>query len=175
MIKHCHNSQLVSMYVHCSQMICMFLLLLSFQECMGAEVVESACVVGVPELIKVTHSKLVRWWWNSNTNSRMIFQGHNRLNGKPLYMLVEPSELEDCCWCTTLVCFNIYGFIKLLSARVEVSLEKLQFWLFFWNFLVLFIRHFYCGFNFGFIWWCETWMNEICWEIFQLQFLDYVL
>lgn len=35
-------------------------LLLSFQECMGAEVVESACVVGVPELIKVTHSKLVR-------------------------------------------------------------------------------------------------------------------
>ncbi|KAH6774143.1 adenine phosphoribosyltransferase 5 [Perilla frutescens var. hirtella] len=44
-------------------------------ECMGAEVVECACVIGVPELIK----------------------GQNRLNGKSLYMLVEPSEIENCC------------------------------------------------------------------------------
>lgn len=26
-----------------------------------------------------------------------LFQGQNRLNGKPLYILVEPRELEDCC------------------------------------------------------------------------------
>ncbi|KAK6118361.1 hypothetical protein DH2020_047932 [Rehmannia glutinosa] len=42
-------------------------------ECMGAEVVECACVIGLP------HVK-------------------SRLNGRPLYILVEPSELvENCC------------------------------------------------------------------------------
>ncbi|KAM7256454.1 hypothetical protein ACFE04_012195 [Oxalis oulophora] len=39
-----------------------------------AEVVECACVIGVPEL-----------------------KGHCRLNGKPLYILVEPSQVDDCC------------------------------------------------------------------------------
>lgn len=40
----------------------------------GAEVVECACVIGVPEV-----------------------KGQCRLNGKPLYILVEPREIEHCC------------------------------------------------------------------------------
>ncbi|KAL3844029.1 hypothetical protein ACJIZ3_001432 [Penstemon smallii] len=43
-------------------------------ERMGAEVVECACVIGLPEV-----------------------KGQNRLNGRPLYILVEPRELENCC------------------------------------------------------------------------------
>ncbi|KAL8498770.1 hypothetical protein ACS0TY_021916 [Phlomoides rotata] len=42
-------------------------------ERMGSEVVECACVIGVPEV-----------------------KGQNRLNGKPLYMLVEPREIDNC-------------------------------------------------------------------------------
>ncbi|KAK4277191.1 hypothetical protein QN277_015221 [Acacia crassicarpa] len=41
-------------------------------ERVGAEVVECACVVGVPEV-----------------------KGHRGLNGKPLYVLVEPREIEN--------------------------------------------------------------------------------
>ncbi|XP_009611592.1 adenine phosphoribosyltransferase 5-like [Nicotiana tabacum] len=41
-------------------------------ERMGAEVVECGCVIGVPEV-----------------------KGQSRLKGKPLYILVEPRELED--------------------------------------------------------------------------------
>ncbi|KAL3500902.1 hypothetical protein ACH5RR_039995 [Cinchona calisaya] len=44
-------------------------------ESMEAEVVECACVIGLP-----------------NVKGRQ-----SRLNGKPLYVLVEPRELEDCC------------------------------------------------------------------------------
>lgn len=43
-------------------------------ERMGAEVVECGCVIGLQET-----------------------KGQNRLNGKPLYILVEPREIEDCC------------------------------------------------------------------------------
>lgn len=43
-------------------------------ERMDAKVVECGCVIGLPEA-----------------------KGQNRLNGKPLYILVEPRELEDCC------------------------------------------------------------------------------
>uniref|UniRef100_A0A5B7ATF2 adenine phosphoribosyltransferase n=1 Tax=Davidia involucrata TaxID=16924 RepID=A0A5B7ATF2_DAVIN len=43
-------------------------------ERMRAEVVECACVIGLPEV-----------------------KGHSRLNGKPLYILVEPREIEHCC------------------------------------------------------------------------------
>ncbi|PSS11170.1 Adenine phosphoribosyltransferase [Actinidia chinensis var. chinensis] len=43
-------------------------------ERMGAEVVECACVIGLPEV-----------------------KGQRRLNGKPLYILVEPREIEHCC------------------------------------------------------------------------------
>ncbi|KAF7150801.1 adenine phosphoribosyltransferase 5-like [Rhododendron vialii] len=43
-------------------------------ERMDAKVVECGCVIGLPEV-----------------------KGQNRLNGKPLYILVEPRELEDCC------------------------------------------------------------------------------
>ncbi|XP_059641434.1 adenine phosphoribosyltransferase 5 [Cornus florida] len=43
-------------------------------ERMGAEVVECACVIGLPEV-----------------------KGQRRLNGKPLYILVEPRDIEDCC------------------------------------------------------------------------------
>ncbi|XP_057510246.1 adenine phosphoribosyltransferase 5-like [Actinidia eriantha] len=43
-------------------------------ERMGAEVVECACVIGLPEV-----------------------KGQRRLNGKPLYILVEPREFEHCC------------------------------------------------------------------------------
>ncbi|KAA8525483.1 hypothetical protein F0562_007338 [Nyssa sinensis] len=43
-------------------------------ERMGAEVVECACVIGLPEV-----------------------KGHSRLNGKPLYILVEPRKIEHCC------------------------------------------------------------------------------
>ncbi|KAH7840853.1 hypothetical protein Vadar_022545 [Vaccinium darrowii] len=43
-------------------------------ERMGAEVVECACVIGLPEV-----------------------KGQNRLNGKPLYILVEPREVENVC------------------------------------------------------------------------------
>ncbi|KAG7029503.1 Adenine phosphoribosyltransferase 5 [Cucurbita argyrosperma subsp. argyrosperma] len=42
-------------------------------ERMGAEVVECACVVGLREV-----------------------KGQRRLNGKPLYILVEPRQLDDC-------------------------------------------------------------------------------
>ncbi|XP_044471601.1 adenine phosphoribosyltransferase 5-like [Mangifera indica] len=42
-------------------------------ERMGAEVVECACVVGLPEV-----------------------KGQCRLNGTPLYILVEPRELDNC-------------------------------------------------------------------------------
>ncbi|XP_057467259.1 adenine phosphoribosyltransferase 5-like [Actinidia eriantha] len=42
-------------------------------ERMGAEVVECACVIGLPEV-----------------------KGQRRLNGKPLYILVEPREIEHC-------------------------------------------------------------------------------
>ncbi|KAG5562846.1 hypothetical protein RHGRI_005541 [Rhododendron griersonianum] len=45
-----------------------------FTERMDAKVVECGCVIGLPEV-----------------------KGQNRLNGKPLYILVEPRELEDCC------------------------------------------------------------------------------
>ncbi|XP_028779313.1 adenine phosphoribosyltransferase 5 [Neltuma alba] len=41
-------------------------------ERVGAEVVECACVVGVPEV-----------------------KGHRRLNGKPLYVLVEPRQIDN--------------------------------------------------------------------------------
>ncbi|KAL3633591.1 Adenine phosphoribosyltransferase 5 [Castilleja foliolosa] len=41
-------------------------------ECMGAEVVECACVIGLPEV-----------------------KEHSKLNGRPLYILVEPSELIE--------------------------------------------------------------------------------
>ncbi|XP_057958120.1 adenine phosphoribosyltransferase 5-like [Malania oleifera] len=43
-------------------------------ERMGAEVVECACVVGLPEE-----------------------EGQCRLNGKPVYILVEPRQIEHCC------------------------------------------------------------------------------
>ncbi|KAI5673359.1 hypothetical protein M9H77_13723 [Catharanthus roseus] len=43
-------------------------------ECMGAEVVECGCVIGLPEV-----------------------KAQNRLNGRPIYVLVEPRELEDYC------------------------------------------------------------------------------
>ncbi|CAK9154606.1 unnamed protein product [Ilex paraguariensis] len=43
-------------------------------ECRGAEVVECACVIGLPDV-----------------------KGQSRLNGKPLYMLVEPREMEHGC------------------------------------------------------------------------------
>ncbi|KAH7522800.1 hypothetical protein JRO89_XSUnG0105300 [Xanthoceras sorbifolium] len=43
-------------------------------ERMGAEVVECACVVGLPEV-----------------------KGQRRLNGKPLYILVEPRQLDNYC------------------------------------------------------------------------------
>lgn len=43
-------------------------------ERMRAEVVECACVIGLPEV-----------------------KGQNRLNGKPLYILVEPREVENGC------------------------------------------------------------------------------
>ncbi|KAL2525711.1 Adenine phosphoribosyltransferase 5 [Abeliophyllum distichum] len=43
-------------------------------ERMGAEVVECACVIGLPEV-----------------------KGQSRLDGKPLYILVEPREIENCC------------------------------------------------------------------------------
>ncbi|KAL5543497.1 hypothetical protein UlMin_007281 [Ulmus minor] len=41
-------------------------------ECVGAEVVECACVIGLPEV-----------------------KGQCRLNGKPLYILVEPWEIDN--------------------------------------------------------------------------------
>ncbi|XP_022131749.1 adenine phosphoribosyltransferase 5-like isoform X2 [Momordica charantia] len=44
-------------------------------ERMGAEVVECACVVGLREV-----------------------KGQRRLNGKPLYILVEPRQLDDGCF-----------------------------------------------------------------------------
>ncbi|XP_021887011.1 adenine phosphoribosyltransferase 5-like [Carica papaya] len=43
-------------------------------ERMEAEVVECACVIGLPEV-----------------------KGQRRLNGKPLYILVEPREVNNCC------------------------------------------------------------------------------
>ncbi|CAI0444253.1 unnamed protein product [Linum tenue] len=42
-------------------------------ECMGAQVVECGCVVGLPEV-----------------------KGQCRLNGKPVYILVEPREIDNC-------------------------------------------------------------------------------
>ncbi|KAK4600756.1 hypothetical protein RGQ29_010395 [Quercus rubra] len=41
---------------------------------LGAEVIECACVIGLPEV-----------------------KGQCRLNGKPLYILVEPREIDNCC------------------------------------------------------------------------------
>nr|POE83863.1 adenine phosphoribosyltransferase 5 [Quercus suber] len=43
-------------------------------ERVGAEVIECACVIGLPEA-----------------------KGQCRLNGKPLYILVEPREIDNCC------------------------------------------------------------------------------
>ncbi|XP_008394107.1 adenine phosphoribosyltransferase 5-like isoform X2 [Malus sylvestris] len=43
-------------------------------ERVGAEVVECGCVIGLPEV-----------------------KGQCRLNGKPLYILVEPRQLDNCC------------------------------------------------------------------------------
>ncbi|ONI34440.1 hypothetical protein PRUPE_1G482300 [Prunus persica] len=43
-------------------------------ERVGAEVVECGCVIGLPEV-----------------------KGQCRLNGKPLYILVEPREIDNCC------------------------------------------------------------------------------
>ncbi|GMI92479.1 adenine phosphoribosyltransferase 5 [Hibiscus trionum] len=43
-------------------------------ERVGAHVVECACVIGLPEV-----------------------KGQHRLNGKPLYILVEPREIDGCC------------------------------------------------------------------------------
>ncbi|KAL2548586.1 Adenine phosphoribosyltransferase 5 [Forsythia ovata] len=43
-------------------------------ERMGAEVVECACVIGLPEV-----------------------KGQSRLDGKPLYILIEPRKIENCC------------------------------------------------------------------------------
>ncbi|GLT85316.1 hypothetical protein SLE2022_035080 [Rubroshorea leprosula] len=43
-------------------------------ERVGAEVVECACVIGLREV-----------------------KGQRRLNGKPLYILVEPREIDNCC------------------------------------------------------------------------------
>ncbi|XP_038700735.1 adenine phosphoribosyltransferase 5-like isoform X2 [Tripterygium wilfordii] len=43
-------------------------------ERVGAEVVECACVIGLPEV-----------------------KGHCRLNGKPVYILVEPRLVDNCC------------------------------------------------------------------------------
>ncbi|KAI6680224.1 hypothetical protein NL676_034105 [Syzygium grande] len=43
-------------------------------ERVGAEVVECACVIGLPEV-----------------------KDHCRINGKPLYILVEPRLLDECC------------------------------------------------------------------------------
>ncbi|PKI47110.1 adenine phosphoribosyltransferase 5-like [Punica granatum] len=40
----------------------------------GAEVVECGCVIGLPEV-----------------------KGQRRLDGKPLYILVEPRDIDDCC------------------------------------------------------------------------------
>ncbi|KAL8162030.1 hypothetical protein V2J09_013519 [Rumex salicifolius] len=43
----------------------------------GAEVIECACVIGLPEV-----------------------KGKFKLKGVPLYVLVEPRQMEDCCWKT---------------------------------------------------------------------------
>ncbi|KAI4380967.1 hypothetical protein MLD38_007092 [Melastoma candidum] len=40
----------------------------------GGEVVECACVIGLPK-----------------------FKVHSKIKGKPLYILIEPTELDDCC------------------------------------------------------------------------------
>ncbi|CAA7039070.1 unnamed protein product [Microthlaspi erraticum] len=47
---------------------------ISLMESEGAEVVECACVIGLPEV-----------------------KGQHKLKGKPLYVLVEPSGLDDFC------------------------------------------------------------------------------
>ncbi|XP_010419669.1 PREDICTED: adenine phosphoribosyltransferase 5 [Camelina sativa] len=47
---------------------------ISLMESQGAEVVECACVIGLPEV-----------------------KGQHKLKGKPLYVLVEPSELDEFC------------------------------------------------------------------------------
>uniref|UniRef100_A0A1J3CDY6 adenine phosphoribosyltransferase n=1 Tax=Noccaea caerulescens TaxID=107243 RepID=A0A1J3CDY6_NOCCA len=47
---------------------------ISLLESQGAEVVECACVIGLPEV-----------------------KGQHKLKGKPLYVLVEPSGLDDFC------------------------------------------------------------------------------
>uniref|UniRef100_A0A1J3GBC5 adenine phosphoribosyltransferase n=1 Tax=Noccaea caerulescens TaxID=107243 RepID=A0A1J3GBC5_NOCCA len=47
---------------------------ISLMESQGAEVVECACVIGLPEV-----------------------KGQHKLKGKPLYVLVEPSGLDDFC------------------------------------------------------------------------------
>uniref|UniRef100_A0A1J3IGI1 adenine phosphoribosyltransferase n=1 Tax=Noccaea caerulescens TaxID=107243 RepID=A0A1J3IGI1_NOCCA len=47
---------------------------ISLTESQGAEVVECACVIGLPEV-----------------------KGQHKLKGKPLYVLVEPSGLDDFC------------------------------------------------------------------------------
>uniref|UniRef100_A0A6M2E677 adenine phosphoribosyltransferase n=1 Tax=Populus davidiana TaxID=266767 RepID=A0A6M2E677_9ROSI len=47
---------------------------ISLLERVGAEVIECACVIGVPDV-----------------------KGQCRLNGKPLYILVEPRQTDNCC------------------------------------------------------------------------------
>ncbi|BFG18906.1 hypothetical protein CerSpe_051820 [Prunus speciosa] len=54
-------------------------------ERVGAEVVECGCVIGLPE-VKCYAVELLLMI--------VTFQGQCRLNGKPLYILVEPREIE---------------------------------------------------------------------------------
>ncbi|KAG9150922.1 hypothetical protein Leryth_003052 [Lithospermum erythrorhizon] len=57
----------------------------------GAEVVECACVIGLPE-VKTDQSDLLRKLVHCRVESFFSKQGQNRLNGKPLYILVEPRQ-----------------------------------------------------------------------------------
>ncbi|ONI34439.1 hypothetical protein PRUPE_1G482300 [Prunus persica] len=57
-------------------------------ERVGAEVVECGCVIGLPE-VKCYAVELLLMI--------VTFQGQCRLNGKPLYILVEPREIDNCC------------------------------------------------------------------------------
>ncbi|GAA0139165.1 transferase [Lithospermum erythrorhizon] len=57
----------------------------------GAEVVECACVIGLPE-VKTDQSDLLRKLDLCRVESFFSKQGQNRLNGKPLYILVEPRQ-----------------------------------------------------------------------------------
>lgn len=63
-----------------------------------AEVVECACVIGLREV-----------------------KGQCRLNGKPLYILVEPRQIENCCW------VQVFEY-EYAQAQADVAAKKDDGW-----------------------------------------------